>query len=133
MTNEKNAELGRPPAGTATTPDRAHDPAGSTPALFQHGHPASQGGSSAGVRSPIVDRTDYPTSDEDAKIYAAIREGLRRSPLLDESAVDLQAEDGVVQLRGQVPSDEARRQLRTIVGNVKGVVEIHDHTDLHRP
>ena len=80
-----------------------------------------------------MDRTDYPTSDEDAKIYAAIREGLRRSPLLDESAVDLQAEDGVVQLRGQVPSDEARRQLRTIVGNVKGVVEIHDHTDLHRP
>ena len=130
MTNEKKAELGRPPAGTAPETDTSPDPGASTPSLFQHGFPPSAGGRREGVHSPIVDARGYPSNDNDAAITTKVREELQRVPMLRSAAIDCEAENGVVHLRGAVPSDEARRQVRTVVGRVDGVVEIHDHLEL---
>ncbi len=125
---KKNAELGRAPAGTQTDPKHADQSA--DPSLFQLGHRAARAGTSAGVDSPLVDPTDYTTSERDRQIYAAARARMTRSTLIEGDGVELESDDGVVHLRGEVRSPEARRQLVTLVAQIPGVEAVHDHLHL---
>ncbi len=69
-------------------------------------------------------------SDRDSKIRAAIWDRVRRSPFVRGEAVELDAEDGIVHLRGWVRSAQEQRHLVGIASLVLGVRAVHDHLRL---
>jgi osmotically-inducible protein OsmY len=72
----------------------------------------------------------------DSEVLAEVLEELRRDPIVSDQSIEATIRNGVVTLRGQVPSFAAKVAAEDVVGSVPGVrsvqmeLEVHDSSTL---
>src|SRR5260370_428850 len=64
---------------------------------------------------------------EEAKVTGAVKAALRLNRLTKDGAIDVSSEDGVVTLRGEVGSDEARQAADQVAAAVPDVRQVVSH------
>ncbi|MFN2235652.1 MAG: BON domain-containing protein [Anaerolineales bacterium] len=60
----------------------------------------------------------------DQTVAENIQTALKNSPHIDGSAVKVSVKDGIVRLKGSVPTSHDRMQALIVVGNCRGVIDI---------
>jgi len=72
-------------------------------------------------------------TSQDAALTAKVKTALALSRRVPSSKIDVDSMSGVVTLRGDVPSEDARTQAESIVKEVPGVQEVHNHLFVASP
>jgi len=72
-------------------------------------------------------------TSQDAALTAKVKTALALSRRVPSSKIDVDSMSGVVTLRGDVPSEDARTQAESIVKEVPGVQEVHNHLFVTSP
>ena len=72
-------------------------------------------------------------TSQDAALTAKVKTALALSRRVPWSKIDVDSKDGVVTLRGDVPSDDARTQAESIAKDVPGVQGVQNHLYIAAP
>ena len=72
-------------------------------------------------------------TSQDAALTAKVKTALALSRRVPSSKIDVDSMSGVVTLRGDVPSEDARTQAESIVKEVPGVQEVQNHLFVASP
>ena len=72
-------------------------------------------------------------TSQDAALSAKVKTALALSRRVPWSRIDVDSQNGVVTLRGEVPSEDARTQAEAIVKDVPGVQEVQNHLFVAAP
>ena len=72
-------------------------------------------------------------TSQDAALTAKVKTALALSRRVPSSKIDVDSMSGVVTLRGDVPSEDARTQAESIAKEVPGVQEVHNHLFVTSP
>jgi hypothetical protein len=65
-----------------------------------------------------------PVTYDDARIKANIEAALKAEPLLKDSRVTVQSQNGVVQLSGEIESIAAKERAGLVGASVPGIVQV---------
>lgn len=76
------------------------------------------------VAHAVVVEADVPTTDEAVK--ARVREAIGRGSLVDDPAIEISVNDGVVRLRGTAATPFEQQRIVEAAQSVKGVVRVVD-------
>ena len=79
----------------------------------------------------IIEMT-RPESDKDAAISKAVKETLLKDKTVDLTDVTVRTTDGSVELRGTVPSLEAREHAIKLAWKVAGVQAVVNHLEVEK-
>jgi osmotically-inducible protein OsmY len=72
-------------------------------------------------------------TSEDAALTAKVKTAFTLSRRVPSSRIDVDSQGGVVTLRGDVPSEDARKQAESIARDVPGVQEVQNHLFVASP
>ncbi len=75
--------------------------------------------------SNAADKTEAKMAD--ATITASIKAELARDPSLSALAINVDTRDGLVELNGTAPSDNAKDRATRLAAGVKGVLSVDNH------
>ncbi|MGE5547440.1 MAG: BON domain-containing protein [Solirubrobacterales bacterium] len=79
----------------------------------------------AGTRDVVVEiAVDPPVEDSDARLAGSVRLALDKDPLVADRTLEVRTDEGVVTLRGKVPSDEDRTAAEADAWYVPGVIRV---------
>jgi len=85
--------------------------------------------SRADLLRAIVATPPTAANANDARIRADVVAAMRREPWADYVHTSVEVKDGVVELYGYVRTDQVRRGLVVLAGEVPGVKSVADHTE----
>lgn len=83
-----------------------------------------------GVRAVADHLAVARTSLPDAALAEGVRSALHESPVVDAFGLDVSAKDGVVTIRGQVPSIPQKLMAERVVRATRGVKDVKDEVDI---
>lgn len=119
----------QPSAETVTTPD-----AGMTVARApQDAQPGRTAGSTSTLGAGAASPGGVASAINDAQITAKVNTGLSVDHRLSATGVTVDAVQGVVTLKGKVPSEEARSRATDIARHVAGVTEVRNELAVEQP
>lgn len=79
--------------------------------------------------SPVVDRTGTPAAD-DERLTTHVQARYQDDPSISAAAIDVASNDGVVTLRGTVPTTEVRQQAEDAARQVDGVRAVNNQLEV---
>lgn len=86
--------------------------------------------SAAGARSSAAMRAPSHHDENDATLAARVESELFSDQTIPKGALNINAENGIVIVRGELPDTEMRERLETAVRRIPGVWEVHNLTHL---
>jgi osmotically-inducible protein OsmY len=80
----------------------------------------------------MISEMTHPESDKDAAISKAVKETFLKDKAVDLTDVNVRTTDGSVELRGTVPSLEAREHAIKLAWKVAGVQAVANHLEVKK-
>jgi osmotically-inducible protein OsmY len=79
--------------------------------------------------SPVVDRTGTPAVD-DERLTTHVQARYQDDPSVSAAAIDVASNNGVVTLRGTVPTNDVRQQAEVVAKQVDGVRSVNNQLEI---
>lgn len=86
--------------------------------------------SAAGARTSAALRPPAQHDENDATLVARVESELFRDQTIPKGALNVNAENGIVIVRGELPDSDMRDRLETAIRRIPGVWEVHNLTHL---
>ena len=80
----------------------------------------------------MISEMTHPESDKDAAISRAVKEMFLKDKAVDLTEINVRTTDGSVELRGTVPSLEAREHAIKLAWKVAGVQAVANHLEVKK-